>query len=106
MRGQNVVKEVAQLPAGCFQEGAGDCIWDAVRRHFWAGFGPRSSREAIGKMADFFGREIVPLQLFASSVAETILNAMGIPVLVGLGVDELSMSPACVLRAKKIVSEL
>jgi phosphoenolpyruvate-protein phosphotransferase (PTS system enzyme I) len=29
-----------------------------------------------------------------------------IPVLVGLGVDELSMSPACVLRAKKIVSEL
>ncbi|WP_198039156.1 phosphoenolpyruvate--protein phosphotransferase [Paraburkholderia sp. SOS3] len=29
-----------------------------------------------------------------------------IPLLVGLGVDELSMSPACVLRAKKIVSEL
>lgn len=29
-----------------------------------------------------------------------------IPVLVGLGVAELSMSPACVLRAKKIVSEL
>jgi phosphocarrier protein FPr len=28
-----------------------------------------------------------------------------IPVLIGLGVDELSMSPACVLRAKKIVSE-
>jgi phosphoenolpyruvate-protein phosphotransferase (PTS system enzyme I) len=29
-----------------------------------------------------------------------------IPVLVDLGVDVLSMSPACVLRAKKIVSEL
>jgi phosphocarrier protein FPr len=29
-----------------------------------------------------------------------------IPVLIGLGVDELSMSPACVLRAKKTVSEL
>jgi phosphoenolpyruvate-protein phosphotransferase (PTS system enzyme I) len=29
-----------------------------------------------------------------------------IPLLVGLGVDELSMSPACVLRAKKTVSEL
>jgi phosphocarrier protein FPr len=29
-----------------------------------------------------------------------------IPALIGLGVDELSMSPACVLRAKKIVSEL
>ncbi|MFC0399172.1 phosphoenolpyruvate--protein phosphotransferase [Paraburkholderia rhizosphaerae] len=28
-----------------------------------------------------------------------------IAVLIGLGVDELSMSPACVLRAKKIVSE-
>ncbi len=29
-----------------------------------------------------------------------------IPVLIGLGVDELSMSPAAILRAKKIVSEL
>lgn len=29
-----------------------------------------------------------------------------IPVLIGLGVDELSMSPSSVLRAKKIVSEL
>jgi phosphocarrier protein FPr len=29
-----------------------------------------------------------------------------IPVLIGLGVDELSMSPSSILRAKKIVSEL
>jgi len=28
-----------------------------------------------------------------------------IPLLLGLGVDELSMSPAAILRAKKLVSE-
>jgi N-dimethylarginine dimethylaminohydrolase len=58
-----MLSEVAQLPAGCFQEGAGDCIWDPARGHFWGGYGPRSRREAIDEMAAFFGREIVPLEL-------------------------------------------
>jgi N-dimethylarginine dimethylaminohydrolase len=58
-----VLAEVAQLPAGCYQEGAGDCIWDATRGHFWGGYGPRSSRAAIDAIAQFFGREVVPLEL-------------------------------------------
>jgi N-dimethylarginine dimethylaminohydrolase len=55
--------EVARLPAGRFQEGAGDCIWDAVRGCFWAGWGPRSSRAAADAVAGFFGREVVALEL-------------------------------------------
>ncbi|MGC2078617.1 MAG: hypothetical protein WA728_21815 [Xanthobacteraceae bacterium] len=35
----SILDEVAQLPPNCFQEGAGDCIWDAVRGRFWAGYG-------------------------------------------------------------------
>ena len=41
-------KEVRQQPKGIWQEGAGDCIWDASRQMFWAGFGPRSSFELLG----------------------------------------------------------
>jgi len=26
-----ILDEVAQIPSNCFQEGAGDCIWDAAR---------------------------------------------------------------------------
>lgn len=63
LRARGWLREVAQLPAGCFQEGAGDCLWDATRGHFWAGFGPRSSRPAIDALAAFFGQEIVPLEL-------------------------------------------
>lgn len=63
LRDQGLLTDVVQLPEGCFQEGAGDCIWDPVRGHFWGGYGPRSSREAIDAMASYFGREIVPLEL-------------------------------------------
>jgi len=63
LRNRGLLKEVTQLPAGCFQEGAGDCIWDPARGHFWGGYGPRSKREALDVMAAYFGREIVPLEL-------------------------------------------
>lgn len=63
LRERGLLTEVTQFPAGCFQEGAGDCIWDPVRKHFWGGYGPRSKREAIDVMQDFFKREIVPLEL-------------------------------------------
>ncbi len=63
LREQGLLEEVEQLPEGCFQEGAGDCIWDAARGHFWGGYGPRSRRESIDAMAEFFGPEIVPLEL-------------------------------------------
>ena len=63
LRARGELREVAQLPEGCYQEGAGDCIWDVARGHFWGGYGPRSKREAIAVMAAHFGREIVPLEL-------------------------------------------
>ncbi len=63
LRVRGLLDEVIQLPEGCYQEGAGDCIWDATRGHFWAGFGPRSSREAADAMASHFGREVVALEL-------------------------------------------
>lgn len=60
---RGVLDEVAELPRNCFQEGAGDCIWDAARGHFWAGYGQRSTREAVAEVAAFFGREITALEL-------------------------------------------
>lgn len=63
LQSKGVVDSVDFLPTGCFQEGAGDCIWDASRGHFWAGWGPRSSREAIDAVAAHFGQRVVPLEL-------------------------------------------
>ena len=63
LRTRGLVREVAQLPEGCFQEGAGDAIWDATRGHFWAGTGPRSAPGSVPALAAFFGREVVPLPL-------------------------------------------
>ncbi len=61
-----VLEEVAQQPKGCWQEGAGDCIWDASRQMFWAGFGPRSSFEAIGHIKDYFAVPVKPLELITT----------------------------------------
>jgi arginine dihydrolase len=58
-----LLEEVAQFPATCFQEGAGDCIWDATRGRFWAGYGQRSKRQAADEVAAFFGREVTALEL-------------------------------------------
>jgi N-dimethylarginine dimethylaminohydrolase len=60
-RGQ--LETVTQFPEGCFQEGAGDCIWDATREHFWAGYGQRSVYEAIPVIEKFFDAPVVPLEL-------------------------------------------
>jgi N-dimethylarginine dimethylaminohydrolase len=63
LQGRGLLEEVAQLPEGAFQEGAGDCIWDAARAHFWAGHGQRSLRAAVPRVEAFFGREAVALEL-------------------------------------------
>lgn len=63
LRARGLIDSVTTLPEGCYQEGAGDCIWDAQRGHFWAGFGPRSSHEAADAMARHFGQEVVALEL-------------------------------------------
>jgi N-dimethylarginine dimethylaminohydrolase len=63
LEARGLIDEVRQLPEGCFQEGAGDCIWDAGRRHFWAGFGQRSTRGAATVIAETFAQEAVALEL-------------------------------------------
>lgn len=63
LTGRGLLDEVAQIPATCFQEGAGDCIWDAARGRFWAGYGQRSTRRAADEIACFFGREVTALEL-------------------------------------------
>jgi N-dimethylarginine dimethylaminohydrolase len=60
---RGLIDEIAQFPPGCFQEGAGDCIWDAVRGRFWAAYGQRSTRRAAFEIASFFGRETTALEL-------------------------------------------
>jgi N-dimethylarginine dimethylaminohydrolase len=60
---RGLVREIYDLPNGVFHEGAGDCIWDAVRGHFWGGYGPRSSQAALGAVGEVFGQAVVPLEL-------------------------------------------
>jgi N-dimethylarginine dimethylaminohydrolase len=59
----DLLHEVEIFPEDCFQEGAGDAIWDATRGLFWAGYGQRSVRAAIGQLERFFCRQVVPLGL-------------------------------------------
>ena len=63
LRHRGLVEEIFEFPEGVFQEGAGDCIWDAERGIFWAGYGPRSSRQAIPLIEKIFQQEVVPLEL-------------------------------------------
>ncbi len=63
LRARGLAGEVATLPDGAVQEGAGDAIWDATRSLFWAGHGQRSNRAGVEAVAAFFGRETVALEL-------------------------------------------
>ena len=58
-----LIDEIVDLPEGCFQEGAGDCIWDQTRQLFWVAHGPRSSAASLDAIADVFGRDMVRLEL-------------------------------------------
>jgi N-dimethylarginine dimethylaminohydrolase len=63
MERRSILDEVGQFQPSCFQEGAGDCIWDAARGRFWAGYGQRSTRQAALEISAFFGRETTTLEL-------------------------------------------
>lgn len=63
LRERGIVRDIVELPPGCFQEGAGDAIWDAGRGHFWAGYGPRSSLEATSVISATFDKPVVALEL-------------------------------------------
>jgi N-dimethylarginine dimethylaminohydrolase len=63
LKARGLVHDIVDLPEGLFHEGAGDAIWDAERRLFWCGYGPRSSRAAIPILRKTFGQETVTLEL-------------------------------------------
>ena len=63
LKRRGVVRDVIDLPDHLFHEGAGDCIWDGGRGHFWGGYGPRSSQGSLSVIRDVFGRDVVPLEL-------------------------------------------
>lgn len=65
LMGRGLLDEVEQFPASCFQEGAGDCIWDTARGQFWAGYGQRSTRQAVFEISAFFSRETTALELIS-----------------------------------------
>jgi N-dimethylarginine dimethylaminohydrolase len=57
-----MLTDVASID-GCYQEGAGDCIWDASRSLFWVGSGPRSTPQSADIIARHFGQQVVHLPL-------------------------------------------
>lgn len=63
LKTEGLISEIGEFPEDVFQEGAGDCLWDANRSLFWAGWGPRSSRRAMDRIVDFFGQKVVGLEL-------------------------------------------
>jgi N-dimethylarginine dimethylaminohydrolase len=62
LKARGLLTDVAFVD-GCFQEGAGDCIWDASRNLFWVGSGPRSTPESAAIIARHFGQQVVHLPL-------------------------------------------
>ncbi len=62
-RGAGGLDGVVDLSEGEYLEGAGDCVWDAHRGVFWAGYGPRSSRGAHDAVRAAFGKPVISLEL-------------------------------------------
>ncbi len=65
-KARGLLDDVVMFPEGCFQEGAGDAIWDRTRQFFWAGYGQRSIHAATIELGRFFDRKVVPLELATS----------------------------------------
>jgi len=63
LKARGLIDQVVTLPGGVLQEGAGDCIWDANRDFFWAGYGQRSTRNSIGVIKRTFAKKVVALEL-------------------------------------------
>jgi N-dimethylarginine dimethylaminohydrolase len=62
-RERGLIDEVVSLPDNCFQEGAGDCIWDRTRRLAWTGYGPRSSAHSPDVISEVFDIDLKRLEL-------------------------------------------
>ncbi|MBB6254715.1 dimethylarginine dimethylaminohydrolase family protein [Nitrospirillum iridis] len=63
LKERGLLAGVHDMPEGVVLEGAGDCVWDPVRRTFWLGYGQRSDQAAAAVVRDLFGVEVEALQL-------------------------------------------
>src|SRR4051812_15401133 len=63
LQAHGLINAVRKLPEGVTLEGAGDCVFDATRKLFWMGYGPRSDAAAREPVAETFGIEVVALEL-------------------------------------------
>ncbi len=63
LKARGLIDSIRKLPDNLVLEGAGDCVWDATRKLFWLGHGPRSDAAARHAVADVFGQEVVALEL-------------------------------------------
>jgi len=97
---RGLLSEIRLLPEGVFQEGAGDCLWDASRQMFWAAFGPRSSQESLAHIADFFGKPVTGLELVTERFyhLDTCFNVLS-------GGEILYFPPALSARSQGLVAE-
>lgn len=63
LKQRGLLDTVVDMPDGVVLEGAGDCVWDPVRRTFWLGYGQRSDESAAAVVRDTFGFDVVALRL-------------------------------------------
>jgi ornithine aminotransferase len=63
LRARGEIDAIYHTPEGVYFEGAGDAIFDPVRRLMWMGHGQRSSRAAHHTLEQVFGIPTVPLEL-------------------------------------------
>lgn len=97
---RGILSEIGTLPESVFQEGAGDCLWDAARRMFWAAWGPRSSEAALSHIAEFFGQRVAGLELVTERFyhLDTCFNVLP-------GGEILYFPPALSARSQAVVAE-
>ena len=63
LHNRGLLRRVHPMPEDVALEGAGDCVWDPVRRCFWLGHGQRSDARAAATISRVFDTDVVPLEL-------------------------------------------
>lgn len=63
LKDRGLISALGKLPDGIVLEGAGDCVWDQTRNHFWMGYGQRSDADARPIVEREFGVDVVALEL-------------------------------------------
>ncbi len=63
LRARGHLDEIVETPADLFFEGAGDALWDPLRRILWTGWGQRTSEPMAAFIARVYGVPTVALEL-------------------------------------------